>query len=150
VTVIGCVVFASLLTIGMAAQTFTDCTAAGSADRSGTLQADVVSRGQGQFRRLLRRLSRNGREGAWLRGASDESADSGFDDDRQAARQQVRRRRVLVHVAGTGRTATPAHGIEAMPIWGDAFRTVDTARATLRVNNLVKYLETIQQLPASR
>ena len=51
---------------------------------------------------------------------------------------------------GTGRIATPAHGVEEMPIWGDAFRSEDTAKATLRVTNLVKYLETIQQPPASR
>jgi hypothetical protein len=49
---------------------------------------------------------------------------------------------------GTGKTATPAHGVETMPIWGDAF-SGDPARVTLRIRNLVKYLENIQQLTTS-
>jgi mono/diheme cytochrome c family protein len=47
-------------------------------------------------------------------------------------------------IRGTGRTQTPAHGIEDMPIWGEVFRSEDKNRATLRISNLVKYLESIQ------
>ena len=47
-------------------------------------------------------------------------------------------------VKGNGRTGTPAHGVEDMPIWGDVFRSEDNARATLRIRNLVRYLESIQ------
>jgi mono/diheme cytochrome c family protein len=49
---------------------------------------------------------------------------------------------------GTGKTATPAHGVETMPIWGDAF-SGDPAKVTIRIKNLVKYLENIQQLTTS-
>jgi hypothetical protein len=52
--------------------------------------------------------------------------------------------RVELIVKGTGKTATPAHGIETMPIWGDVFRTDDPTRTTLRVKNLVKYVESLQ------
>jgi hypothetical protein len=31
-----------------------------------------------------------------------------------------------------------------MPIWGEVFRSEDRARSTLRISNLVKYLESIQ------
>lgn len=47
-------------------------------------------------------------------------------------------------VKGTGKTATPAHGVEDMPIWGDVFRSEDQARALLRIKNLVKYVQSIQ------
>ena len=47
-------------------------------------------------------------------------------------------------VRGTGKTATPAHGVEDMPMWGDVFRSEDQARATLRIKNLVKYVQSIQ------
>lgn len=40
----------------------------------------------------------------------------------------------------------PAHGSLEMPIWGPVFRTAQGgAAATVRVANLVKYLESIQQ-----
>lgn len=39
---------------------------------------------------------------------------------------------------------TPAHGVEDMPIWGDVFRTEDKSKATLRIRNLVHYIESIQ------
>ena len=47
-------------------------------------------------------------------------------------------------VKGTGKTDTPAHGVETMPIWGEVFRTEERSRATLRISNLVKYVESIQ------
>jgi hypothetical protein len=28
-------------------------------------------------------------------------------------------------IRGTGKTATPAHGVEDMPIWGDVFRRLE-------------------------
>ena len=43
----------------------------------------------------------------------------------------------------TGKTATPAHGVESMPIWGEAF-SGDPAKLTIRIKNLVKYLESVQ------
>ena len=43
------------------------------------------------------------------------------------------------------RLATPAHGVETMPVWGDAFRgTEDPAVTTMRVTNLVTDLKSIQ------
>jgi hypothetical protein len=51
----------------------------------------------------------------------------------------------LYIVKGTGKTGTPAHGVEDMPIWGQAFRAGDDAKATIRIKNLVAYLEGIQQ-----
>jgi mono/diheme cytochrome c family protein len=47
-------------------------------------------------------------------------------------------------IRGTANTATPAHGAPEMPIWGDVFRNEDRARQTLRIGNLVKYLQSIQ------
>ncbi|MFN7998869.1 MAG: c-type cytochrome [Bryobacteraceae bacterium] len=45
-----------------------------------------------------------------------------------------------------GGSSTPAHGSEEMPIWGPVFRamTPNQSIATLRVDNLVHYLESIQ------
>jgi mono/diheme cytochrome c family protein len=43
-----------------------------------------------------------------------------------------------------GKTATPAHGVDTMPIWGDVFSTEDRSRSLLRIRNLVRYLESIQ------
>jgi cytochrome c5 len=51
---------------------------------------------------------------------------------------------------GTGKTATPAHGVEEMPIWGQAFHSTNEAATTIRIKNLVKYLKGIQQPSASR
>jgi hypothetical protein len=51
----------------------------------------------------------------------------------------------LYIVKGTGKTGTPVHGVEDMPIWGQAFRSGDEAKAAIRINNLVAYLESIQQ-----
>ena len=47
-------------------------------------------------------------------------------------------------ILGTEKTATPAHGVDTMPIWGEVFRVEEKNRALLRVRNLVNYLETIQ------
>lgn len=47
-------------------------------------------------------------------------------------------------VKGTGRTPTPAHGVDTMPIWGDVFHSEEPTRALLRMRNLVRYLESIQ------
>lgn len=46
-----------------------------------------------------------------------------------------------------GGSSTPAHGSEEMPIWGPVFRAMspDQSLAKLRVDNLLRYLETIQQ-----
>jgi mono/diheme cytochrome c family protein len=47
-------------------------------------------------------------------------------------------------IESAGRVSSGAHGIDDMPIWGDVFRGEGTPRSTLRVQNLVKYLESIQ------
>ena len=46
-----------------------------------------------------------------------------------------------------GGSSTPAHGSTEMPIWGPVFRAMspDQNIAKLRVDNLVRYLESIQQ-----
>jgi mono/diheme cytochrome c family protein len=46
-----------------------------------------------------------------------------------------------------GGSSTPAHGSAEMPIWGPVFRAMnpDEAIAKLRVDNLLRYLESIQQ-----
>src|ERR1039458_8913495 len=46
-----------------------------------------------------------------------------------------------------GGSSTPAHGSEEMPIWGPVFRAMspDENIAKLRVDNLLRYLESIQQ-----
>ena len=48
-----------------------------------------------------------------------------------------------------GRTATPAHGVEEMPIWGEVFRTEDRMRSTLRITNLARYVQSLQAPGAS-
>ena len=52
--------------------------------------------------------------------------------------------RVEMIVKGSGKTATPAHGVETMPIWGDVFRMEDRATQTLRITNLVMYVQSLQ------
>ena len=46
-----------------------------------------------------------------------------------------------------GGSSTPAHGSAEMPIWGPVFRAMspDQNIAKLRVDNLLRYLESIQQ-----
>lgn len=48
-------------------------------------------------------------------------------------------------IESAGRVKSGAHGIDDMPIWGDVFRGESAARKTLRIGNLAKYLESIQQ-----
>ena len=45
-----------------------------------------------------------------------------------------------------GGSSTPAHGSEEMPIWGPVFRAMNPNEsiAKLRVDNLLRYLESIQ------
>ena len=53
--------------------------------------------------------------------------------------------RIQAIIRGTDRTTkTPAHGVEDMPIWGDVFRSDDRGTNTLRIGNLVSYLQSIQ------
>jgi mono/diheme cytochrome c family protein len=52
--------------------------------------------------------------------------------------------RVEQIVRGAGKTPTPAHGVETMPIWGDVFRSEDRATQTLRITNLVTYVQSLQ------
>jgi mono/diheme cytochrome c family protein len=46
-----------------------------------------------------------------------------------------------------GGSSTPAHGSQDMPVWGPVFRamTPNQSIAKLRVDNLVRYLESIQE-----
>jgi mono/diheme cytochrome c family protein len=54
---------------------------------------------------------------------------------------------VTATVSGTGRTVA-AHGTTEMPIWGPLFRAFEpAARTSVRIENLVAYLETIQVAP---
>ena len=48
-------------------------------------------------------------------------------------------------IKGTGKTESPAHGVEEMPIWGDVFRYDEKNVTVLRIRNLVKYVESIQR-----
>jgi mono/diheme cytochrome c family protein len=46
----------------------------------------------------------------------------------------------------SGDHSMPSHGTKDMPMWGPVFRSVESASVTeLRVVNLVKYLEQLQQ-----
>ena len=57
------------------------------------------------------------------------------------------RDRVKSAITGVGR-AVSAHGTTEMPIWGPLFRAFESdARARVRVDNLVNYLETLQSRP---
>jgi len=47
-------------------------------------------------------------------------------------------------IKGSDKTRGPEHGTTAMPIWGDVFRNEDAGRQTLRFNNLVSYIQSIQ------
>jgi mono/diheme cytochrome c family protein len=53
--------------------------------------------------------------------------------------------RVQRLIQGVDRTNTPAHGVEDMPIWGDVFKSDDKGTMTLRVTNLVSYVQSLQQ-----
>lgn len=59
------------------------------------------------------------------------------------------RDRVTAMLTGAGRTVA-AHGTTEMPIWGPLFRAFESdARARVRIDNLVNYLETVQVRTAS-
>lgn len=47
-------------------------------------------------------------------------------------------------IRGLDRTATPEHGVQDMPRWGEVFRAEDPMRSVLRVNNLVTYIRELQ------
>ena len=59
------------------------------------------------------------------------------------------RDRVLSFVEGSSRAA--AHGSPDMPVWGPTLRALDAsdARVTVRLQNLVAFIESIQQAPAA-
>jgi mono/diheme cytochrome c family protein len=54
---------------------------------------------------------------------------------------------VEAHITGKGKPMVAAHGSEEMPIWGPIFKGMsqDASLATLRVSNLVKHVESMQQ-----
>jgi mono/diheme cytochrome c family protein len=56
------------------------------------------------------------------------------------------RQRVEALVANDGTLRTPAHGSLDMPVWGPIFRGLDATdvMATIRIANVVQYLESIQ------
>ena len=58
------------------------------------------------------------------------------------------RDRVLSFVEGSARAA--AHGTSDMPVWGPTLRALDgsDARVTVRLQNLVAFIESMQQAPA--
>lgn len=54
---------------------------------------------------------------------------------------------VEAHITGKGKVVPAAHGSADMPIWGPVFKSIsgqDEGLTTLRVANLVKYIESIQ------
>ena len=59
------------------------------------------------------------------------------------------RDRVLAFVEGSARAAS--HGSPEMPVWGPTLRALDAsdARVTVRLQNLVAFVESIQQGPAA-
>ena len=59
------------------------------------------------------------------------------------------RERVLAFVEGSSRAAS--HGSPEMPVWGPTLRALDAsdARVTVRLQNLVAFVESIQQTPAA-
>jgi mono/diheme cytochrome c family protein len=60
------------------------------------------------------------------------------------------RDRVTAVLTGAGRTVA-AHGTTEMPIWGPLFRAFESdARVRVRIDNLVRYLETVQAPPGQR
>jgi len=54
--------------------------------------------------------------------------------------------RVEAFIKGEGRLPTPAHGSSDMPVWGPIFKGLDSRDAVnaVRIENLVKYIESIQ------
>ncbi len=58
------------------------------------------------------------------------------------------REQVRAYIEGTTRQP-PAHGTTDMPVWGPAFRGLETsdARARVRLDNLVAFVESLQEPP---
>jgi mono/diheme cytochrome c family protein len=54
--------------------------------------------------------------------------------------------KVAAFIKGEGRLSTPAHGSSDMPVWGPVFKGLDNRDAVnaARIENLVKYIESIQ------
>jgi mono/diheme cytochrome c family protein len=54
--------------------------------------------------------------------------------------------RIAAFIKGEGRLSTPAHGSSDMPVWGPIFKGLDNRDAVnaARIENLVKYIESIQ------
>ena len=54
--------------------------------------------------------------------------------------------KVAAFIKGAGRLSTPAHGSSDMPVWGPIFKGLDSRDAVnaARIENLVKYIESIQ------
>jgi mono/diheme cytochrome c family protein len=61
------------------------------------------------------------------------------------------RDRVTATIAGTKGAITPAHGPSDMPVWGPIFRALDPddRQVTVRIDNLVTFIESIQVKPGS-
>jgi len=59
------------------------------------------------------------------------------------------RERVLAFIEGSERAAS--HGSPEMPVWGPTLRALDAsdARVTVRLQNLVAFVESIQQVPVA-
>ena len=65
---------------------------------------------------------------------------------RLAARHEGKFPREAVRTAILGEQLLAAHGTREMPMWGPVFRSVDSREvASLRVNNLVNYVQSIQE-----
>jgi mono/diheme cytochrome c family protein len=66
----------------------------------------------------------------------------------RANRGEFPRARVLAFIEGSARAA--GHGSPEMPVWGPTLRALDAsdARVTVRLQNLVAFVESIQQGPA--
>jgi hypothetical protein len=47
-------------------------------------------------------------------------------------------------ISGEDREVPAAHGSPDMPIWGDVFAKLHSSDPSLRISNLVGYLETLQ------
>jgi mono/diheme cytochrome c family protein len=59
------------------------------------------------------------------------------------------RERVRATLTGAGRSVS-AHGSTEMPIWGPLFRAFESdARVSVRIGNLVAYIETLQATPTT-
>ncbi|MBI3682229.1 MAG: cytochrome c [Acidobacteria bacterium] len=68
-----------------------------------------------------------------------------------AARNKGKFPALRVYNSILGDTLVVAHGSKDMPVWGDVFRSIshDEGDIKLRVNNLTKYIETLQKAPTN-